>query len=95
MATLDERLDAPIRETFYEAIFHYSAENPRNMLRLLDSILTELADSEENPAVITEQAARRGIDKFVAMRSNESDGDAYVARLRQRGRPPEWTISIT
>lgn len=94
VAALDERIDPAIQASFYDAIFHYSAENPRNMLRLLDSILTELADTEENPVVITERAARLGIDKFVTMRSNESDGNAYVARLRKRGKPPAWTISV-
>ena len=81
-----------IRDTFYDAIFHYSAQNPRNMLRLLDAILTELADTEENPTVITEKAARRGIEKFVSVRSRESDGDAYSARLERRKQPPTWTL---
>ncbi len=94
VSSLDDRIDPTIKDSFYQAIFHYSAENPRNMLRLLDSILTELADMEESPELITQRAARLGIDKFVAVRSNESDGDAYVARLRKRGTPPAWTVSV-
>lgn len=91
--SLDEHVHPTIRDTFHEAITHYSAENPRNLLRLLDSILTEVADADET--MITERTARLGIDKFVSMRRNESDGDAYAARLRKRGQPPRWTLGVS
>jgi hypothetical protein len=79
---------------FERCIAFYSAKNPRNMFRMLDSILTELCNIHGNPENIDRQGIEAGVREFLRTRLAEGDGAEYQERLREGGEePPLMNVS--
>lgn len=88
-------LAADVRPTFDEIIHYYSASNPRNLLRLLDHVMTETAretDGEKPPheRSVSSGSLKAGVRGFYYLRSGEADGAEYIERIENmwEGEPP-------
>lgn len=93
--SLDPFLEDSVRADFYRNIFYYSGSNPRNMLRLVDSVLTELCNTQETPEKINSNALDAGIRRFITIRTGELDANEYIRRLRERPEePPLGTLNL-
>jgi hypothetical protein len=60
----------------------YSAQRPRNMLRLLDHVVSELCEADEHPNVITIAAFEMGLTQFRAERLRDYDAADYEERVQ-------------
>jgi len=87
-SSLDPFLEEGVKDDFYRIIFYYSAANPRNMLRLIDSIATELCNIYDTPNRIDGLAIEAGLSKFRSIREGEFDVDEYLRRLKERAEEP-------
>lgn len=90
LSSLDPFIEESIRKEFYLKILYYSGSNPRNMLRIIDSILTELCNICEMPTKITGEALDSGLRKFIAIRTGELDANEYIRRLGERPEVPPF-----
>jgi len=83
-SSLDPFIEDNARESFYRVLFYYSAANPRNMLRLIDSIITELCNSRENADKIDSLSIDAGLSRFRSIREGEFDVEEYFRRIKER-----------
>lgn len=79
--SLDKFLDPEIRDEFQNKIIHFSGSYPRNMIRILDFIITELCEAEENPEIISSVAIKKGLEHFLNVRLAERDAEEYIKRV--------------
>jgi hypothetical protein len=66
---------------FETNILFYSANNPRNLIRLIKEIISELCENDPDPMYISKLAINNGIRKFYDDRRAEADSDMYMDML--------------
>jgi hypothetical protein len=64
-------------------LFVNSARRPRDMLRLLDHVVSDLCESETEPRFISGSAFQLGLTKFRAERLRDYDAADYEERVRE------------
>jgi hypothetical protein len=79
--SLERFVDQRVWPNFEDRILYYSAQSPRNMIRLLDSVTSVLCALEESPEVISSSALDVGIHNFLALKNTEYDAQEYQKRL--------------
>lgn len=67
---------------FIENVLYYSGSNPRNLLRIMFDIISELCVIDPSQEKINEKAITRGIRVFYNIHSTERDSDIYLNRLK-------------
>jgi hypothetical protein len=77
-----EKFVAPsLQPDFEKKLLFYSAQSPRNMIRLLDEIISILCELEEEPSMISSPALNQGIKNFTSFKLTEQDATEYQKRL--------------
>ncbi|MDD2754387.1 MAG: P-loop NTPase fold protein [Methanothrix sp.] len=84
--TLKSFVESDIADFFENTILYYSANNPRNLLRLINTIIYEFCDSEVSTTYITKWAIINGVREFWAQRNIEYDSQIYLTRLMHNSR---------
>ncbi|MDD4651681.1 MAG: hypothetical protein PHQ34_05565 [Methanothrix sp.] len=67
---------------FMNNVLYYSANNPRNLFRIILGIISELCNNLPLQDKITEAAFKKGIRKFYNKRLEEDDSITYLNRLK-------------
>ncbi len=70
-------------EEFENKLLQYSAQNPRNLIRLLDYIISRLSEGEKDLNLINAAAIDDGVAQFYNDRAAESDGEEYLKRVNE------------
>jgi hypothetical protein len=68
---------------FINNILYYSANNPRNLTRLIGEIISELCSTDPSPNQINRIAIINGIRRFKDSRCGEADSEIYLMRLKK------------
>ena len=66
---------------FERRVFRASAGTPRNLLRILDLIVSTHCDREDDSRVISRRDAEAGLKTFTEYRTQEGDREIYEQRL--------------
>jgi len=83
--SLDAFVDDEVRDDFEQTVFDYAANNPRNLLRILDHVVTECARSavkDLGGKKVTRGNLKDGLRDFYRLRVGEEDGPRYLERLK-------------
>ena len=81
--SLEPFVDVSVWPKFELSLLYYSAESPRNLIRLLDHIISEVCELDIHPSIITESALQSGIDHFQSIRNQEFDSKEYTQKLNE------------
>jgi len=79
--SLDPYVEENVRDYFNNSILYYSVNNPRNLIHLINEIISELCENKENPELIDKLAIKNGIKKFLEIRRGQAEPDKYMDTL--------------
>jgi hypothetical protein len=88
VSSLSEFVEPETQEVFDRSVMFYAAKNPRNMLRILDSIVTEVCNLHDKAERIDRLGLESGIREFLRIRTSEGDASEYEGRLKERHEDP-------
>jgi hypothetical protein len=83
ISSFREFVNANDWDYFKNNILYYSANNPRNLTRLIGEIISELCSSDPSPNQINRIAIINGIKRFKDNRCGEADSEIYLMRLNR------------
>lgn len=79
--SLERFVESSLWPEFERKILSYAAQSPRNMIRLLDSVISILCELQEEPTSISSAALDLGIKSFLSVKLTEQDAEEYQQRL--------------
>jgi len=91
--SLQPYIEPRIWKDFENNLFFYSAQCPRNMIRLLDFIISDHCEIDPGSKLITAASMKSGIDHFYGLRTTEQDSEEYENRLIQADYKPIFYVS--